>query len=80
MFLKLYIEKCVIWNAEKFKENRTSYMSILLRTLQALYGKEAIEGTIVREYGLGNEILNIDFNNGTKHTAIGRRAILAILG
>lgn len=55
-------------------------MSILLRTLQALYGKEAIEGTIVREYGLGNEILNIDFNNGTKHTAIGRRAILAILG
>lgn len=48
--------------------------------VQALHGKEVIEGTIVREYGLGNEILNIDFNNGTKHTAIGRRAILAILG
>lgn len=47
--------------------------------VQALYGKEVIEGNIVHEYGLGNEILNIVFNNGTKHTAIGRRSILAIL-
>lgn len=48
--------------------------------VQALYGKEVIEGNIVREYGLSNEILNIVFKNGTKYTAIGRRAVLAILG
>jgi len=27
-----------------------------------------------------NEILNIEFDNETKHTAIGRVAVLAILG
>jgi hypothetical protein len=48
--------------------------------VQALYGKEVIEGNIVREYGLSNEILNIEFDNETKHTAISRRAVLAILG
>lgn len=48
--------------------------------VQASYGKEVIEGTIVCEYGLGNEILNIVFNNGTKHTAIGRSSVLKIFG
>lgn len=42
-------------------------------------GKELIEGTIVHEYELGNEILNIIFANGTKHTAISRKAVKKIL-
>lgn len=45
--------------------------------VQAMYGKEVIEGKIIREYGLGNEILNIVFDN--KHTAIGRRHVIKIL-
>lgn len=45
--------------------------------VQAEYGKGLIEGTIVHEYGLGNEILNIVFGN--KHTAIGRMHVVKIL-
>lgn len=48
--------------------------------VQALHGKKVIEGIIVHEYGLSNEILNIEFDNKSKHTVIGRRAVLAILG
>lgn len=49
--------------------------------VQAFYGKRIIEGRITREYGLGNEILNIDFKdkNGLATTAIGRKHILKIL-
>lgn len=47
--------------------------------VQAMRGKELIEGTIVHEYGLGNEILNIIFANGAKHTAIGRKTVKKIL-
>lgn len=43
--------------------------------VQARYGKGLIEGEIVSEYGLGNEMLNIVFSEGTKHTAIGRKAV-----
>lgn len=45
--------------------------------VQAQHGKELIEGTIVHEYGIGNEILNIVFDN--KHTAIGRMHVVKIL-
>lgn len=45
--------------------------------VQAMHGKEIMEGKIIREYGLGNEILNIVFDN--KHTTIGRRHVLKIL-
>ncbi|WP_125153116.1 hypothetical protein [Clostridium rectalis] len=45
--------------------------------IQARYGKKLIEGKITREYGLGNEILNIVFDN--KHTAIGRTSVTKIL-
>lgn len=45
--------------------------------VQAEYHKGLIEGTIVHEYGLGNEILNIVFGN--KHTAIGRMHVVKIL-
>jgi hypothetical protein len=47
--------------------------------VQALHNKETIEGRITREYGLGNEILNIIFANETKHTAIGRKTVKKIL-
>lgn len=47
--------------------------------VQAMHGKELIEGEIISEYGLGNEVLNIIFADGTKHTAIGRRAVKKIL-
>lgn len=47
--------------------------------VQALHGKETIEGTIVNEYGLGNDVLNIVFDNGRRHTAIGRMCVLKIL-
>ncbi|GAB6149860.1 hypothetical protein [Clostridium novyi] len=42
---------------------------------------EIIEGTITREYGLGNEILNISFKRGDvgAATAIGRRQVIKIL-
>lgn len=49
--------------------------------VKAYYGKRVIEGPIVREYGLGNSILNINFElEGTKcQTAIGRLAVIEIL-
>lgn len=49
--------------------------------VKAYYGKTIIEGLIVREYGLGNAILNIDFElEGRKcQTAIGRHAVIEIL-
>lgn len=47
--------------------------------VQAMHGKKVIEGRIIREYGLSNTILNIIFDNGKKHTAIGRRHVLKIL-
>lgn len=49
--------------------------------VQALYGENVISGIITREYGMNNEILNIEFEgkNGPAVTAIGRRHILKIL-
>ena len=49
--------------------------------VQALHGDNVINGTITREYGMNNEILNIEFEgeNGPAATAIGRRHILKIL-
>lgn len=47
--------------------------------VQAYRGKEIIQGEIIREYGINNQILNIIFDNGKKHTAIGRRAVIDIL-
>lgn len=49
--------------------------------VRATIGKSLVEGIIVSEYGMGCEILNIDFiRNGTKfRTAIGRKAVKAIL-
>lgn len=44
--------------------------------VEAYYGKEIIQGEIVREYGVGNQILNIIFDSGKKHTAIGRLAVI----
>ncbi|KEH93237.1 hypothetical protein [Clostridium botulinum] len=43
--------------------------------------KEIVKGTITREYGLGNEILNISFKRGEVGvaTAIGRRQVIKIL-
>ena len=51
------------------------------RIVQALYGENVISGIITREYGMNNEILNIEFEgkNGPAVTAIGRRHILKIL-
>lgn len=47
--------------------------------VQASHGKQIIEGKIVHQYGLGNQILNIIFDEGTKHTAIGRISVRKIL-
>ncbi|AGK95383.1 hypothetical protein [Clostridium pasteurianum] len=49
--------------------------------VKAYYGKRIIEGPIVREYGLGNSILNINFEmDGIScQTAIGRHAVIEIL-
>lgn len=47
--------------------------------VQAQYGAELIEGNITREYGLGDEILNISFDNDTRCTAIGRTFVTKIL-
>lgn len=43
--------------------------------VEAWYGKEIIKGEIVLVYGSNNAILNINFDNNTKQTAIGRRTI-----
>lgn len=47
--------------------------------VQAQHGKAIIEGTITREYGIGNAILNIAFDNDKKCTAIGRMHVVKIL-
>jgi hypothetical protein len=49
--------------------------------VKAYHGKRIIEGKIVHEYGLGNAILNINFElEGRKcQTAIGRFAVIEIL-
>lgn len=49
--------------------------------VKAYHGKKIIEGPIVREYGLGNAILNISFElEGRRcQTAIGRFAVIEIL-
>ncbi|MBV4429468.1 hypothetical protein [Clostridium tyrobutyricum] len=49
--------------------------------VQALHGEQTIEGRITREYGMDNDILNIEFkkNNGYACTAIGRRHVLKVL-
>lgn len=64
---------------EETKKSKELHRAKVGDYVQAMYGKELIEGTIVREYGLGNEILNIVFAEGTKHTAIGRMAVKKIL-
>lgn len=66
------------------KEEEESTVSVISKAkvgdyVQAMHGKNIIEGTIVREYGMGKDILNIIFENGTKHTAIGKMQILKIL-
>lgn len=49
--------------------------------VKAYFSKdEIIQGVITREYGMNNDILNISFDNGKKHTAIGRRAVIEVLG
>lgn len=47
--------------------------------VEAWYGKELITGEIVHAYGLDKEILNINFDNNTKQTAIGRQAVIKII-
>lgn len=47
--------------------------------VQALFHDRVIEGEIVNVYGLNDAILNIVFDNGTKHTAIGRMAVKRII-
>lgn len=66
------------------KKKDSGNLSELVRVgdfVKAYYGKAVIEGFIVREYGLGNSILNINFESqGRKcQTAIGRRDIIEIL-
>lgn len=47
--------------------------------VEAYYGKDIIQGKIIHIYGLENKILNIIFDNGSRHTAIGRSAVRKIL-
>lgn len=49
--------------------------------VKANYGRKFIEGTISREYGMGNEILNIRFSLNGKNceTAIGRKTVVEII-
>lgn len=44
--------------------------------VEAYHGKRKIKGRICRVYGQGEKILNIIFDNETKHTAIGRMSII----
>ncbi|MFV3013913.1 hypothetical protein ACLD43_18600 [Clostridium botulinum] len=44
--------------------------------VEAMHGDRIITGEICRVYGLGNMILNIIFDNRTKHTAISRMSVL----
>lgn len=47
--------------------------------VEAYYGKDIIQGEIVHIYGLEDKILNINFDNATRQTAIGRNAVRKIL-
>lgn len=67
---------------EEFQEKQDVGKMVKVGDLvQATIGKSLVEGRITHEYGMGCEILNIDFiRNGTKfRTAIGRKAVKAIL-
>lgn len=81
--LEFYEVQAVYEDSEVIKDNVAEDLQHIQQGVklgdfvQAMYGKEVIEGKIIREYGLGNEILNIIFDN--KHTAIGRSHVLKIL-
>lgn len=76
-----YEEDEIINNTtEKHTEKKVIGESVKVGDIvQAHYGKEIIQGEVIREYGTGNQILNIIFDNGKKHTAIGRRAVIGIV-
>lgn len=47
--------------------------------VEAQVGNKITTGKIVHEYGIGNQILNIEYDNYKKHTAIGRIHVRKIL-
>lgn len=80
--LKVYRNDEEIYNLPK--EEALADIGAIVKVgdvVQAYYGKKIIAGPIVREYGLGNSILNINFElEGRKcQTAIGRRDVIEIL-
>lgn len=77
----IYEEKEILNTAtEEPKDKNSIGESVRVGDIvQAYHGKEIIQGQIVQEYGIGNQILNIIFDNGKKHTAIGRIAVIEII-
>ncbi|MBR9648717.1 hypothetical protein [Clostridium tyrobutyricum] len=70
------------YSKPKIHSEITSKIKVKVGDLvQALNGEQTIEGRITREYGMDNDILNIEFkkNNGYARTAIGRMHILKVL-
>ncbi|UZW13223.1 hypothetical protein OSC52_15405 [Clostridium pasteurianum] len=74
----MYMDK-VIFTAEGYED--IGKQVEIGHTVKAYHGKELITGEIVHIYGIGNEILNINFLYQGKmcQTAIGRRAVVEIL-
>lgn len=77
----IYLDK-VIWikDQQQATEKPLDIKKVKVGDIvEAQYGNDIIDGKIINEYGLNNWILNIVFDNGKKHTAIGRQAITKIL-
>jgi hypothetical protein len=73
----IYTEDEVIKEHEEVIDIEAMRESIKVGDLvEATYGNRVITGEICRVYGLGDMILNIIFDNGTKHTAISRMSVL----
>lgn len=72
----------ILKDSEKSKQKDVALKSVKVGDyIRARYGTKVIEGKITREYGMNNEILNIEFmrNNAIAVTAIGRSFIIKIL-
>jgi len=78
--LLLEAVKARIQSYKKDVDNTISDIEISIGDeVEAVYDDKIITGTICNIYGLNNDILNIIFDEGTKHTAIGRIAVKRVI-
>lgn len=78
--LLLEVVKARIQSYKKDVDNTISDIEISIGDeVEVVYDDKIITGTICNIYGLNNDILNIIFDEGTKHTAIGRIVVKRVI-